>query len=408
MSITHSSTPRALPLAGIAVLLASIGHGAVAHAATDAGRDGPRLAGRAVLPVETYAPGPPSGATFGNTVIRGIRFPLPSQPVEGFSGIVAGSRPGSYLVLADNGYGSKANSADFLIRAYELTPDFKTAKGGSGGVTVGGFVQFADPDGHIEFPIVNVATTDRLLTGGDIDPESFQRDHRGDLWVGDEFGPWILHFDGNGRLLEAPISLPDGLRSPNNPVPGGPVTVANSRGIEAMAISANGRFLTVVVEGAVVGDDPLARRIYRYDTGDGTFSRLPDYRVDVAAHMVADVQALDEHRLILIERDTAVATNRHVYVVDTDQVTPLGTATKTELLDLAAIPDPDGVSLPAIHAGDVGLGDPFRVMCESIEAIHVVSHAELLLGCDNNFPNAGRNPALADDNEFIVVRVPGL
>jgi hypothetical protein len=32
----------------------------------------------------------------------------------------------------------------------------------------------------------------------------------------------------------------------------------------------------------------------------------------------------------------------------------------------------------------------------------------LLLGCDNNLPNTGRNPNIADDNEFIVVNVPGL
>jgi len=33
---------------------------------------------------------------------------------------------------------------------------------------------------------------------------------------------------------------------------------------------------------------------------------------------------------------------------------------------------------------------------------------DFLLGCDNNFPNTGRNPARADDNELIIVRVPGL
>ena len=66
------------------------------------------------------------------------------------------------------------------------------------------------------------------------------------------------------------------------------------------------------------------------------------------------------------------------------------------------------MSLPPIHAGDVGLGDPFRVVCESVEAIHVLSREQVLVGCDNNFPNTGRNPGLADDNEFIVVDVPGL
>jgi hypothetical protein len=29
-----------------------------------------------------------------------------------------------------------------------------------------------------------------------------------------------------------------------------------------------------------------------------------------------------------------------------------------------------------------------------------------LIGCDNNLPNTGRNPAVADDTELIVVKVP--
>ena len=46
--------------------------------------------------------------------------------------------------------------------------------------------------------------------------------------------------------------------------------------------------------------------------------------------------------------------------------------------------------------------------CESIEAIHIIDGERMLLGCDNNFPNKGRNPNLPDDNEFIIVKEPGL
>ena len=78
-----------------------------------------------------------------------------------------------------------------------------------------------------------------MLTGADIDPESMQRGHHGDLWVGDEFGPWILHFDADGRLLDAPFALPD-LRSPANPYLDGAAVQRqpNSRGFEAMAMHA--------------------------------------------------------------------------------------------------------------------------------------------------------------------------
>ena len=99
---------------------------------------------------------------------------------------------------------------------------------------------------------------------------------------------------------------------------------------------------------------------------------------------------------------------RNVYVVDLRRVDADGSLTKRLAVDLAAIPDPHLVSLPPIHEGDVGLGDPFRVTCESIEAVHVVNGTRLLLGCDNNFPNKGRNPNLADDTELIVIKVPGL
>jgi hypothetical protein len=401
-------------LTATAAALAAVLPAGVAGA--DGGHDShvPRLEGRAVLPVATYAHGPESGhgvpvppAT--EVTINGIHFPTPSQPVEGFSAIVDGRHSGEYLAMPDNGFGAKANSFDFNIRAYYIRPDFKTADGGRGTVKVGRFMEFSDPDGLIGFPIRNEGTRDRVLTGADIDPESLQRAPDGSFWVGDEFGPWVLHFDRKGRLLEAPIDL-QGLMSPNNPHLNGAVpTVANSRGIEAMALSSSGQTLYVILEGAVAADgDPLARRVYEVDPRTRDVSLVAKYRTEVGANMVADAQSLDSEHLLLIERDAGrgvTALFRTVYEVDLDAVDAAGYLVKRPVVNLAAIPDPDLVSLPAIHDGDVGLGDPFRVTCESIEALHVISPQRLLLGCDNNLPNTGRNPALADDNEFITVRI---
>jgi len=403
------STVRAARV-GITAALLTLVPATAAQAHGDRGPDSARLVGRAVMPVNTYAPGPPSGSV-PPAEPNGITFPTPSQPVEGFSSVISGRHRGEYLAMPDNGYGGKANSRDFLIRAYYVSPDFKTKRGGSGTVSVRDFIQFSDPKGLIGFPIVMEGTRERLLTGGDIDPESLQRDRHGDLWVGDEFGPWLLHFSPTGRLLEPPISLPDGLISPNNPhLPTGATpSVLNSKGIEAMAITPNGRSLIVVMEGAVVGDDPLSRRVYRYDIRHDEFTRLADYHTDDPARFMADAQALDDDRLVVIERDGGkgvTATARPVYAVD---LAPMGgTTTKTLLVELAAVPDPDLISLPPIHAGDIGLGNPFQVACESIESVHVLEHSRLMFTCDNNFPNKGRNPALADDTEIIVVKVPGL
>lgn len=384
----------------------------------------PTLEGRAVLPVATYAPGPSSGAFFAGQTINGISFPTPSQPVEGFSAVLAGRTPGEYLAMPDNGFGNKANSADFLIRAYYIEPNFKTVHGGTGQIVVKDYIEFRDPNGLIGFPIVNGNSPGRILTGADIDPESMQRAKNGDLWIGEEFGPWILHFDAAGVLLAPPFPVPGGLvdppvpgdlQSPANPflVPPAAATHPNSRGFEAMAVSPNGKHLYAALEGATVADMNRSRRfVFELSIDDEAFTgRVWQYRTEQPGHFVADMWALDQHRMVVIERDGGrglTAVFRNVYVVDLRRVGSDGFLEKRLAVDLSAIPDPDLVSLPPIHPGDVRLGDPFGVACESIEAIHVIDGERLLLGCDNNFPNTGRNASRADDNEIIVVKVPGL
>lgn len=383
----------------------------LAGTSAPADQPGPTLQGRAVLPADTLAPGPPSGAALVGT-INGITFPRPSQPVQGFSAVMTGREPGEYLAMPDNGYGGKANSGDFLIRAYYLKPDFKTARGGSGTIEVRDFIQFSDPDNLIGFPIVREATSERYLTGGDIDPESLQRDHNGDFWMGDEFGPWILHFDGTGRLLHPPFAID--VKSPNNPfLDGQPPSHPNSRGFEGMAMTPNGKTLHAALEGPTVADTDKSRRyIYEFSTDDNAFTgNVWQYHTEDPAYLVSDMWALDDHRVVLMERDGGRGLNarfRNVYVIDFRRVGADGFLEKVLAVDMTRIPDPDLISLPPIHEGDVGLGDPFLVTCESVEAIHAIDAERLLIGCDNNLPNTGRNPYLADDNEFIVVRVPGL
>jgi glycerophosphoryl diester phosphodiesterase len=166
------------------------------------------LKGFASLPADTFAAGPQSGAAItGNT--NGKTVPFASQPVQGFSAVQIADG-NSFWYLPDNGYGAKNNSADFLLRLYRLDPSFRGSKAqGDGSVKVLDFIQFSDPDKKVPFNIVNQNTGDRLLTGADFDVESFTIAKDGTLWVGEEFGPYLLHFDAKGKLLDAPIPTPN-------------------------------------------------------------------------------------------------------------------------------------------------------------------------------------------------------
>ena len=61
-----------------------------------------------------------------------------------------------------------------------------------------------------------------------------------------------------------------------------------------------------------------------------------------------------------------------------------------------------------MRPGDFGLGDPFKMPYQTIEAVLPVRGDQLAIVNDTNFGSTGRNPSLPDYSDFIRVRVPGL
>lgn len=372
------------------------------------------LGGRAVLPADTFAPGPPSGSGLGEDEPKGGREPpFEGQPVGGFSTVLdAGG--GEYLAMTDNGFGSKGNSADFLLRVYRIRPDFETASGGSGKIGVENFMQLRDPNGWVPFEITNEESEERLLTGADFDIESVRQDSRGDFWFGDEFGPFLLHTDATGRVLEAPISLPE-VKSPENPTLGTEEepNLPTSSGFEGAAISEDGNTLYPILEGALKDDpDQSQRVIHEFDLGSKRYTgERWSYRTEAPEHSIGDLTALDTNRLLAIERDNEqgdAARFKKVYLVDLRHTDAEGYLAKQEVLDLLYISDPALISEPA-HEGDVGLGDPFAFPFWTIESVLPLGDGRLLLLNDNNYPlSTGRNPDQPDDTEAIVIHVTAL
>jgi glycerophosphoryl diester phosphodiesterase len=373
------------------------------------GRGEARLLARAILPSDAYQPGPPSGAALMPD--NGVTPPFPGQPIPGFSAVLKGPA-GTLYGMPDNGYGAKTNSADFLLRLYRIRPHFKTARGGSGQVDVLGFIQLRDPDNRVNFPLTR---PDRLLTGADFDIESVRRTPDGDLWFGDEFGPFLLHTDASGRVLEAPISLP-GVRSPQNPFLPDPDAwnIPASRGFEPMALSTDGRRLYPMLEGALRNDpDPRRRVLNEFSLRDGEYTgRTWNYRVDAEypSAVIGDMTAVDRNRFVLIERDDfqgVEAQQKKIYLIDLRKLDADGYLQKELVLDLLAIRDPDDISLPA-RPGEFGVGDPFSFPLQSVESLEVLDDHRLLIANDNNYPGSdGRWVARdkPDDVELIVVKL---
>lgn len=360
------------------------------------------LVGRAILPAATSSPAP---------------APFARQPVGGFSNLLVDprGRPGDYLAMTDNGYGTKANSPTFLLRVYRVRPDFTTRRGGDGSVEVLDRTQLRDPRGFVGFPIQTEGTRTRLLTGADFDIESMRIDGEGDWWFGDEFGPFLLHTNDRGVLLEAPIPTP-GVKSPDSPylAAGETPTLPSSGGFEAMAISRSGRYLYPGLEKALVGDtDPNRRRFLQFDLRAHRYTgRRYDYRTDAPGNVLGDLTALDANRYLVVERDFkdgAATSFDRVFVIDLRRVDADGFLVKRSVIDLLDIADPARLSERGGRPGDLGIGDPFSFPYITTEAVLPLGGDRVALVNDNNFAaGGGRNPNLPVDNDFIVVKVPGL
>ncbi|MFE9623467.1 esterase-like activity of phytase family protein [Streptomyces sp. NPDC006527] len=378
-------TAAALAL-GLAASPAAAGRGTAAFGQAT-------LTGFASLPATTFVPGSePSGAAIGAGPFNGVTAPFPAQPVQGFSGVV-NRHDGTYDVLSDNGYGTKANSADFLLRVHRVKPDTRT-----GAVTVLGGFNLSDPDHKVPFALTRA---DRVLTGADFDVESLVRVADGTYWMGDEFGPFLLHFSATGRLLQAPVPLA-GVQAPENPyLNGARPTLGSSKGFEGLVRGVDGRHLYPLTEGTVTGDTPGDLRFSEFDLRKGRYTgKRFAYRLESISNAIGDAIAVDRHRFLVVERDGGqgdTAAFKRIYLVDTRDRDGDGLVDKTLVADLLDLANPRGLG---------GFGTTFRFPFQTIEDLVLLNDRTIAVLNDNNFPfSSGRTPGKPDDNEFITVRL---
>lgn len=374
------------------------------------------LVGYAVLPPDTFSEGPPSGQ-FNSNGSKAALPRFPAQPVQSFSAVQFGPACDSYYVLSDNGFGNKYNSIDYLLRIYTIKPQPRTAQGGRGKIAVDGFIQLRDPAGLTPFFIVHEFTKERWLTGADFDVESFVFDADGTLWLGDEFGPYLLHFDAEGRLLEAPIPTPnfDGeppfVQSPQHPAilaqspQPGAASAANlraSRGFEGMAANPARTTLYPMLEGSVAGDPDGALRIYTFDVASQQYvtDTMRLYPLSDPSHSIGELTVINDDEFLVIERDNNSgdeAAFKKIFKINLNELDEAGFVQKEEVVDLLAISDPDDLA---------GFGATFRFPFATIEDVLVLDAETIVVMNDNNYDGkGGRGATVKDANEMLVLRL---
>ena len=370
------------------------------------------LIGWAQMPADTFTPGPTSGQ-----FIEAKNGKLPPfvdrQPVQGFSALLAADQ-GSFFALTDNGFGARDNSADYLLGWYRIRPHFRRADALAkntvkheidGTIVVEEITRLSDPSSLLDFKLSR--ESDRLLTGADLDPESFRLTPDGSFWIGDEFLPALLQFNSRGELLAAPFTLP-GLASKGNPM-GEVASLRSSRGFEGLGQSRDGLWLYPMLEGAMLSAEP-GLNIYTFDVTKQKFvntdASQPSYRYQLSAGSTAvgDFTMFSDSGGLMIERDSlqgSEAVSKKIYKIDFKQVGADGFLIKTLVADLLEIEDPFDLD----QDGSNSFSFPFW----TIEGLVVVNATTLAIANDNNYPfDNARSKTAPDNTEFILLEVAPL
>jgi hypothetical protein len=321
---------------------------------------------------------------------------------------------------------------------YAVLPDFRTATGGTGTVSAAdwgtgaartGFdastrITLSDPNRQLGFTIQadytkyyngdatrnpNGIAVDagirsaKLLTGADLDTESVRQDKNGNLWFGDEFGPYLVKTDATGKVLARDVSLP-GVFAPENAYRGAtPANLGSSRGFEGMAINKGGDRLYTLLEGTVTGDAAKTLRINEFNIDTHLYTTASwVYKLEANGTNIGDMTAINEHEFIVIERNGATATGggkpfKKLFKIDLNKVGTDGSVEKTELVDLMNIADPNDLN------GDGSTTFTFPYV--TIENVHVIDAHTLLVVNDNNFPGGGGRALTSDNTEFLKIHL---
>ncbi|EEP6732921.1 esterase-like activity of phytase family protein, partial [Campylobacter jejuni] len=243
-------------------------------------------------------------------------LPFKNQPIQGHSGIKYIPKKDVFWVISDNGLGKKYNSYDSMLYAHEFKFDFKNSK-----YELLKTVFFKDSDKKYPYPITTETTKERYLSGADFDTESIQVIND-EFYIGDEFGPYLLHFDKNGNLKEVFDVYVEGkkLISPDNPSlkfsdkPDGEnekFNIKRSKGFEAMASSKDGSKLYLLLEGSIYNNNAYENekgkeylRIIEFDVKNKKFTgKTYKYFLEDKSHSIGDFNMIDDKYGIIIERD---------------------------------------------------------------------------------------------------------
>ncbi len=278
---------------------------------------------------------------------------------------------------------------------------------GEDGRPIAGVPGTGSPNVELE-PVFDLEGTPIAPDRFGIDSEGLAAPRSGGFWVGDEFGPALLRLDDRGQVVRRLVqrSLEGGVSAGTDP--GLPAIAGRrqlNRGFEALALSADERWLFLAFQSPLAHPDEAAHRaarhvrIWRLDAGSGQVEQQYLYPLDPPASFerdraagrfgrddvkVSEIVWLAGDALLVLERGSETTKLYRVRLGDDQALGP-------EHLDLTTRPTVEELSagrdfpLPVLDKQLLFSTDDAPEIGADLEGMAILSPTDLLLVSDNDF-----------------------
>ena len=178
-----------------------------------------------------------------------------------------------------------------------------------------------------------------------LDPEGLAALTDGSFWIGDEYGPHLVHYNAEGVEIARINAFASDERN-NVMINGKPILLPTeltkrraNRGMEALTITPDQTTLVGVIESSLDNPDKSGRvssltRIVTIDLNSGQIAQYL-YRLDKAKHVTSGIVALSNCEFYLIEHDRKFplqdrSAQKLIYKIDISQATDITTILNTK------------------------------------------------------------------------------
>ncbi|MDF0530480.1 esterase-like activity of phytase family protein [Tsukamurella sp. 8F] len=274
-------------------------------------------------------------AEAGNATIQASAHGSALTPVPG--------APGEFYGLTDRGPNVDGRSDDEKVEPVpDFTPEIGRFRLGGGTATLERVIKLTAPDGAPLNGLVDPgAATGETIVDLDgrpqptsvrgLDPEGLVAMKDGTFWVSDEYGPYLVHFDANGKELER--------LSPGKGLPAELALRTPNQGMEGLTVTPDGGTLVGIMQSALktpgLGGSAKSVPLTRIVTVDLKTKAVREfgYLLDdpqKTGKAVSEITAVSPTEFLVDERDGKLApgANKVIYRVDIAGATDIGPSTK--------------------------------------------------------------------------------